>query len=179
MPISDNDQGFTINQYPGVPSKEFPGSLEAEYSEGQINGYRWYDKHHVALNQGKGGFPFGFGLTYGTFKYSKLQVVGRTISMVVERNTADKRKGACDTPQFYFSYPAAATDPKVPAKVLRYFKKVCTDDRAIVSYTYTDRDVSNWNVATKQWVVTKGVYTVWGLPASQGGIITQASFTVA
>ena len=41
MPMGDNDQGFTIQQYPGVPSKQFKGDLEVTYSEGQINGYRW------------------------------------------------------------------------------------------------------------------------------------------
>ena len=44
-------------------------------------------------------------------------------------------KGACDTPQIYFSYPTADTDAAVPAKVLRYFEKVCTDDQTTVSYT--------------------------------------------
>ena len=44
---------------------------------------------------------------------------------------------------------------------------------------YTDRDVSNWDVSRKEWVVTKGVYTVWGLQASQGGFVTRTKMTVA
>lgn len=53
-------------------------------------------------------------------------------------------------------------------------------DKATVSFTYTDRDVSNWDVKLKRWVVTKGQYTVHGLPASQGGTTSAiARFTVA
>ena len=92
---------------------------------------------------------------------------------------ADKRQGGCDTPQFYFTYPGAETSPTVPNKVLRYFEKVCVD-KATVSFAYTDRDVSNWDVKLKRWVVTKGQYTVHGLPASQGGTTSaSARFTVA
>ena len=47
MPMGDNDQGFTIQQYPGVPSKQFKGDLEVTYSEGQINGYRWGALRHT------------------------------------------------------------------------------------------------------------------------------------
>jgi hypothetical protein len=57
--------------------------------------------------------------------------------------------------------------------VLRYFKKVCFTtggpDELTVTYSYTDRDVSNWDVAKKAFVVTKGEYMVHGLTASQGG----------
>jgi beta-glucosidase len=34
MPITENDQGFTIKQYPGVPSDKFKGDLEVSYTEG-------------------------------------------------------------------------------------------------------------------------------------------------
>ena len=51
---------MSVRQWPGVPSAEFPGSLESHYSEGQLSGYRWYDKNGV-----KPAFPFGYG-TCGT-----------------------------------------------------------------------------------------------------------------
>ena len=101
------------------------------------------------------------------------------IEFVLNLVCADMRRDGCDTPQFYFSYPGADTDPAVPKKVLRYFEKVCVD-KATVSFTYTDRDVSNWDVKLKRWVVTNGEYTVHGLPASQGGSTgASARFTVA
>ena len=100
------------------------------------------------------------------------------ISFVVNLVRADTRRDGCDTPQFYFSYPDADTDPAVPKKVLRYFEKVCVD-KATVSFSYTDRDVSNWDVRLKRWEVNNGEYTVHGLPASQGGSTgLSAKFTV-
>ena len=41
FPLTEDDQGMSVLQYPGIPSLEFPGHLHVEYSEGQINGYRW------------------------------------------------------------------------------------------------------------------------------------------
>ena len=68
-----------------------------------------------------------------------------------------------EVPQLYLSYPAAATDPAVPAKVLRYFKKFCAsaaESEAAMSFVLTDRDVSNWDLDAKQWKVTKGAFKV-------------------
>jgi hypothetical protein len=50
--------------------------------------------------------------------------------------------------QVYLSYPNAAVDPKIPAKVLRYFKKVCAGDAqemTTMSFSMTDRDVSPYD----------------------------------
>jgi hypothetical protein len=35
---------MSILQYPGVPSPLFEGHLHVEYSEQQINGYRWCEE---------------------------------------------------------------------------------------------------------------------------------------
>ena len=164
-------QGMTEHQWPGIKSAQVPGHLEANYSEGLINGYRWYDKHKVMP-----AFPFGFGLTYGTFKYSDLQIEGRTISFTVIRRP-DSPYAGCDTPQIYLSYPGADSDLQVPTKVLRYFQKTCKPS-TLISYTLTDRDVSNWDVAQQMWVVTRGTYGVIAAPASQGVESLVGSLTI-
>ena len=148
---------MSVKQWPGVPSSEFPGSLESHYSEGQLSGYRWYDKKKVSP-----AFAFGHGLTYGTHKLSAFKVTGRTVSFTLTRTAGT----GCETPQVYISYPTAATDPKVPAKVMRFFKKVCQPS-AKLSYAVTDRDVSNWDVAAKRWKVTPGTYKVHVCTSSQ------------
>merc|ERR1719229_1199407 len=122
---------MSAHQWPGIPSRDFPGHREVVYSEGQINGYRWYDKHKVAP-----AFPFGFGLTYGSnFSYSGLHLSGRTIKFTVARLPGGAHEG-CDTPQIYISYPGSDSDPGAPAKVLRYFQKTC-EASTEVSYTLT------------------------------------------
>ena len=102
----------------------------------------------------------GHGLTYGGgYTYSALKTDGRTISFVVTGT-------GCDTPQVYIGYPAAATDPKVPSKVLRGFQKTCAGT-ATISHTLSDKDVSNWNEDAKAYTVTRGEYTVYVGSSSQ------------
>ena len=108
FPNVANEQKMTTSQYPGVKTDLY--SYEATYTEGQIVGYRWYDKHSV-----KPAFPFGHGLTYGSVKYANLQVSGRTVTFDVA-NT-DASASPCDTPQVYIGYPGADKDPAVPSKV--------------------------------------------------------------
>ena len=56
---------------PGGPGPYGNGSkqLIAQYTEGLKMGYRWYEANKV-----KPVFPFGFGLSYTTFKYGDLKV---------------------------------------------------------------------------------------------------------
>lgn len=168
MPRTGDDQKMSEHQWPGIPSADFPGSKEVVYSEGQIVGYRYYDKHRLAP-----AFPFGFGLTYGSFSYAKLAVAGRTVSFTVSRTSGI----GCDTPQLYLSYPSAASDPAVPAKVLRYFQKTCAASTD-VSYALTDRDLSSWDVDTKAWVLNRGTFGLTVASASQGGEALTASLVV-
>eukprot|EP01051_Picozoa_sp_SAG22_P023092 SAG22_NODE_5805_length_949_cov_1.614118_2_plen_111_part_00 len=108
--------------------------------------------------------------------YSALQVSGMTVSFTVAGT-------GCDTPQVYLSYPGAATDPAVPAKVLRRFKKVCAtagrqaETTAALSFTLSEKDVSNWDVAKKAWTVTKGKFGVH-VGASSQDIRLTGSLTV-
>jgi len=50
FPVTEDDQGMSILQYPGVPSPLFEGHLHVEYSEQQINGYRWCAKQQSVSN---------------------------------------------------------------------------------------------------------------------------------
>ena len=63
---------FPANEHqgPGASFLDYPGDgMTVNYSEGVLVGYRWYD----AKNQ-EPLFPFGYGLSYTTFRYGDLQV---------------------------------------------------------------------------------------------------------
>ena len=164
FPIGENDQQMTPDMYPGVPCPGFERC--SNYSEGLLVGYRWYDKKAFAP-----AFPFGHGLTYGTYAYSNLAISGRDVSFNVARTGA-----GCDTVQLYLSAPTAASDPAVPAKVLRHFEKVC-DASAAVSFTITDLDASVWDVATGSWMLVPGVYGI-SVGSSSADIRLTGSITV-
>ena len=108
MPSKDNEQGFSVSQYPGTPCVgehcTLPNgmtiALTATYAEGQIVGYRWYDKHKVAP-----AFAFGHGLSYGSFAFSSLAVSGRTVSFTV-RAAARAPQGSQSTYMFLRRQPA-------------------------------------------------------------------------
>lgn len=173
FPNKDNEQGMTPAQWPGLPSSEFPGHYDAHYTEGMIVGYRWYDKHGV-----KPAFPFGAGLTYGSSTYSDLKIVNSgKDAWTVSFNIATT--GGCDTPQLYLGYPGAATDPAVPTKVLRGFKKSChsVSPREQISFALEARAMSEWNLATKAWQVVPGKFAVY-VGASSQDIRLKGSFIV-
>jgi beta-glucosidase len=111
FPKSDQDLPHPI--IATVPAVE-PGlaanmvSLPAytvHYDEGLKVGYKWYDAERKPVQ-----FPFGFGLSYTTYRYSGLKVdpTGRQVTFTVT-NTG-KRAGA-EIAQVYVSLPAAADEP--------------------------------------------------------------------
>ena len=168
FPIGENDMNMTPEQYPGVPGNGF--ERESNYTEGLLIGHRWYEKNAFAP-----AFPFGHGLTFGSFTYSDLAVAGRVVSFNVARS-AGSAANACDTPQLYLGSPGAASDPALPLKVLRHFQKVC-DASAAVSFTISDPDVSVWDVAASAWSVVPGVYSI-SVGASSADIRLTGSITV-
>ena len=148
LPIGENDEGMTPEQYPGVPGGGF--TRQSNYTEGALIDYRWYEKNAFAP-----AFAFGHGLTYGSFAYSALSIAGRTVTFTVARTAG----AGCDTPQLYLGAPGAAADPALPLKVLKHFQKVCAATQS-VSFEIADSDVSVWNVAAGAWQVVPGAYAV-------------------
>jgi beta-glucosidase len=64
LPTSSNNRLGNIFKQSAcwlTSSNDRIANIQANYSEGQIVGYRWYDKHNV-----KPAFAFGHGLSYGT-----------------------------------------------------------------------------------------------------------------
>jgi len=151
FPLGENDQKMTPAQYPGVPGGGF--SRQSNYTEGLLVGYRYYEKMGVTP-----AFPFGHGLSYGEFSYSQLLVSGRRISFNVSQ-VSGAAAGSCDTPQLYLSFPSASTDPTMPSKVLKNFKKACAVTQ-IITFDVSDADVSQWSAANEGWVITHGVFGI-------------------
>jgi beta-glucosidase len=126
------------------------------YSDGVDVGYRWYDANDVTP-----AFPFGFGLTYTSFGFSKGSLAagrdGWTASVSIT-NTG-KVRGA-DVVQCYVGYPTVSDEAP---RQLRAFQRVdlLPGQSEVVALHLTPGDLGQWSTAENQWIIAGGVYHVW------------------
>jgi beta-glucosidase len=141
----------------------FPGTYDGEqltvvYAEGVFVGYRHYDR----LSKDKVNFPFGFGLSYTSFRLGEMRVSGEskdtfTVSYQVS-NTGQTAGGIAV--QLY----AGRTQPHAehPAKCLVAFQKV----RLLAGATQTGvmlfkaKDFAYFDEARYAWIVEAGQYDI-------------------
>ena len=161
--------------YPGVvgPSPFLPGAttsfrfLTGMQVNGIYEGYRWYDEHDVTPL-----FPFGYGLSYTKFDYSKLSVTasadgGIDVSFRI-RNVGNDT--GSDTPQVY-----VGASPDLPANISQAVRKLVQFQRitlgsgqaADLSLHVTRHSLSSWSTSAQQWVVGTGARTVYVGPSSR------------
>ena len=174
VPNKENEVGFTPEQYPGV-------ELVGEYTDGLLNGYRWYDANGVAPK-----YPFGHGVGYTTFSYSNLTVstpvagggyVKDRVRLVVEATVQNVGSVAgADVPQLYLRFPA---NQGQPPQLLKGFTKpfLQPGEAARVSFPIRDRDVAVWSVPAGNFVLAPGTYFVY-VGASSRDIRLTGSFNL-
>ena len=136
--------------YQEVPSSEIYGKTEdALYEEGIYVGYRYYDKAGVPVR-----WPFGYGLSYTSFRYSDLKVEGRTVSVTVT-NTGSRFGG--EVVQLYVTAPQEGLNR--PVRELKGFQKVFLQpgERTKVTLTLTKRSFALWQGG---WKIPGGTYTI-------------------
>ena len=152
FPKAESDTpAHTPQQYPGVNST-------ATYSEGLQVGYRWYDAQNIAPL-----FPFGYGLSYTTFAFSKFITVetkgiSHSFGILVDVTNTGPRAGA-EVVQVYIAAPSAASEPP---KQLKGFAKVSLQpgETKQVSVALDPRAFSIWDTKTSQWTTVPGKYIV-------------------
>lgn len=147
-------------QYPG---ELIDGQQTVEYTEKLNIGYRWYDANRITP-----AFPFGHGLSYTTFKLSKLEVTPKvsdgTHPLLVQffvENTG-KKYGA-EVPQVYLGMPAAANEPP---KRLVGFEKVWlnpgekTKVKITIDPAASNHPLGIWDSTKGEWKIVEGSYQV-------------------
>jgi beta-glucosidase len=179
FPASMNDTwlGNPVNpaQYPGVPlnGESFP---TATFSEGVFFGYRWYDQQGTDPL-----WPFGHGLSYTSFGYSRLRVAGvasstSNASVSITLTNTGGMAGS-EVVQLYLGFPASTGEPP---KVLRGFEKVkgmTAGAAATVTFTVTAEEVQVWDTDAQTWAITPGTYSVY-VGSSSRDIRLTGSLTV-
>jgi len=155
----------TPAQYPGVNNV-------AQYSEGLLVGYRWYDAKKIEPL-----FAFGHGLSYTTFAYKNLITFppNAANSMKVEFDLANtgNRAGA-EVAQLYVELPSLPNVPQ-PPRQLKGFRRVelAAGETTHVILTLDARALSYWDATSHAWKVAPGAYTVWVASSSRDLRLTQ------
>jgi beta-glucosidase len=148
-----------LNDSPAHFLKTFPGeNFTANYAEGILVGYRWYDTKNI-LPQ----LCFGYGLSYTKFDYSPISLPkpkfkgdGKIKFSVNVKNSG--QKSGYETVQIYFG----KENSKVPRaeKELKAFKKVliAAGKNAKVNFEIDAKDLAYYNMDAKAWQVEPGKY---------------------
>jgi beta-glucosidase len=158
----------TPEQYPGV------GDV-ARYSEGVFVGYRGYDKLRIRPR-----FPFGYALSYTSFRYANLQTQtlpdGGVQIRFRLRNTG-ARTGA-EVPQVYVG--PLPTSVATPLKRLAGFDKVQLDpgESRRVTITLDPRAFSYWGSYSHRWITPGGEVPIY-VGSSSRDVQLTGSTTVA
>ena len=112
---------------------------------------------------GKPLYPFGYGLSYTTFSYSKLMLpkaaisAGDPLTVDVTVTNTGKREGQ-EVAQLYLSFPNVAG---APLRALRGFKRVTLKpgESQMVRFELKDRDLSMVSAAGEP-IVAEGAYSL-------------------
>jgi beta-glucosidase len=157
----------TADQIPTPSKEQWPGvDGQSQYSERLNIGYRWYDANNVAPL-----FPFGFGLSYTTFKVSHLAVspatadAAQAITVIVDVSNTGSRKGA-EVVQVYVGHPPANGEPP---HQLRAFAKVELNPGETKTLTLTiDGDsFSIYDESIHRWAHMPGSYEIFAGTSSR------------
>ena len=162
FPVHAGDvPAHTPAQWPGTGGNGLPSPfsdvsfMQIHYSESVLVGYRWYDAQHI-----QPAFPFGFGLSYTRWRYSRLAIRERSVSFTV-RNVG--HRAGSDIAQLYVGIPALVPGLRQPPRQLKAFAKVGLPAGAARRLTVRldDRAFAAWSTTSHAWVVRTGCYCVF------------------
>ena len=181
---------FGERAYPGLTGVEVPANSAGEvprrqvyYDEDIFVGYRGFDKLGRQAN-----FPFGFGLSYTTFQYSKPsieQLADGNWKVSVSVTNTGSREGK-ETVQLYVGQQRFAKVAKKlnyqterPVKELKDFAKLSLKpgETKTASFTITADELAIWDETTHQWTTPTGKYRAY-IGASSADIKGTADFNL-
>ena len=150
-----------LQNYPAHSIGEFPGNgIDVIYNDDIWVGYRYFDKH-----TGKIMFPFGYGLSYTTFKFDNLKIEkdkfnkDEKVTFSIDVTNTGNIDGK-EVVQVYVSDSASAF--RRPEKELKAFEKVFLKkgETKTVTFTLDKQAFSYWNPAVKSWYLEPGRFEI-------------------
>jgi beta-glucosidase len=162
----------TATEIPTATPEQWPGTNgNSVYSEKLDVGYRWYDAKNVEPL-----FPFGYGLSYTTFKLSHFSVspenlawstgaVDKNVRAELDVANTGKRAGA-EVVQVYVEQPKVNGEPP---RQLRAFTKVALKpgETRHVALTLNQRSFAVYDPTAHAWKFPAGTYRVFAGTSSR------------
>ena len=167
----------SATQYPTSSDPTASNGSEVNYSEGVFVGYRWYDENHVTP-----AYPFGFGLSYTSFRYGGLRIGAHAVRVTV---TNTGRRTGFAVPQLYLGLPSPSSSVQQPPRQLKGYRSVRLKPGQSVTVTFPldARSFSYWDVNANGWRIAKGCYGVYAGSSSRNlplrGVISRGGATCA
>ena len=161
FPVSLHDSpAFALNTYPGE-------NREANYKEGILVGYRWYDTKKIDPL-----YCFGYGLSYTNFSYSRLGTdkkqyeAGDKIKVSLNVKNTGSLAGK-ETVQLYVNKVNSAV--LRPEKELKAFEKLslAPGRSSKVILTIDVNSLAYFDDTQKQWVTEPGEYKIMAASSSK------------
>jgi beta-glucosidase len=129
--------------------------------------------HHYVDGDDTPVFPFGFGLSYTTFRFDDLRVdtpvqANATVHARVKVTNTGNVAGD-DVAQLYLREDVSSVE--TPERALKAFSRVSLQpgETRTISFEVPQSELAVWN-AEKQWAVEPGPYTVWVGDSSQASL---------
>lgn len=162
FPIAAMDMPSSLN-FPVESSRGNRGGQERKnidytlHAEGINIGYRYFTTANRPVS-----YPFGFGLSYTTFSYSKpvVKATGNGLAASVTVTNTGKVAGK-ESVQLYVTAPAGKLEK--PARELKGFAKtrlLQPGESETLTMKVTDYDLASFDEAIQSWVSDKGKYLV-------------------
>ncbi len=143
------------------------------FKEGVFVGYRYYDTYHVQPE-----FPFGYGLSYSTFRYSHLRVAreGDAVQVSLRVTNTSTRSGA-EIVQLYVAPPPSPV--RRPVRELKAFARVplAPGETRTVQMTVDRSSLGYWDIVQHGFKVVPGRYR-FAIGASSSDIRLSAAINI-
>jgi beta-glucosidase len=166
FPKSDADLPHPTLTTPPPESEHFTGAVSPElrasglppfqvvYDEGIKVGYKWYDAEKKLVL-----FPFGYGLSYTTYRYSGLTVTpGEKVKVSFILANTGSRAGA-EIAEVYAALPASAEEP--PKRLVGFSKvNLAAGEKQTVTVEVDPKYLSVYDEAKDGWTLVPGDYTI-------------------
>ena len=139
--------------------------FEIHYPEGSDVGYRWFD-----WKGAKPLYPFGYGLSYTSFRYEGLKVTGgKALTVRFTVTNSGGREGA-DVPQVYVTRPGKAK------RLIGWAKPdLKPGESREVTVTADPRVLADFNVKAQRWEMPAGEVKVEVATSATDPVLTGAA----